>query len=78
MTFITQFKVYSATYRTLCCAFAKQHIITTAMIFSFHNNTFLITDVSLLKFVAFNVAVFDVALSKVALFDAALYDVELF
>ena len=56
----------------LCCEVVKEHI-TTVIIFSCHNNSFLINDGSLFKVVAFNIALFDFAL-----FDAALFGVELF
>ena len=49
------------------------YIITTATIFSSHNNSFLINDAPLFKFVAFIVALFDLAL-----FDAAQSNVKLF
>ena len=72
MAFISQSKVYFATYCALCCAVVKHGIITTAIIFSCHSNSFLI-NTPLLKLVAFNVTPFNLAL-----FDAALFNVELF
>ena len=44
------------------------HIHTLAIIFSCHNNSFLINDAELFKLVAFNLA----------LFDPAVFDVDLF
>ena len=44
------------------------HIHTLAIIFSCHNNSFLINDAALFKLVAFNLA----------LFDPAVFDVDLF
>ena len=82
VTFIFVFfllvKVYCATYCALYCAVVKQHIITTALIFSCQNNSFLINYAPLFKFVTFNILLFDVALFYLVLFDAALFDVELF
>ena len=73
-----QFKVYYATYFALCCAVVNQHITATIIIFSCHNNSFLINDAPLFKVAAFNVSLFDIALFDLALFDATLFDVELF
>ena len=78
MAFISQYKVYWATYCPLCCAVVKQHIIAATIIFSCQNSFFLINDAPLFKNVAFDVAVFDVALFNLALVDVALFDVELF
>ena len=56
----------------------RQHIITTAIVLSCHNNSFLINDAPVFKVLAFNVALFDVTLLNLALLDNALFDVELF
>ena len=60
--FISQFEAYCVVYCRVYCAIVKQHIITTAIIFSFHNNSFLINDATLFKAVTFIVEIFDVAL----------------
>ena len=56
----------------------RQHIITTAIVLSCHNNSFLINDAPVFKVLAFNVALFDVTLLNLALLDNVLFDVELF
>ena len=56
----------------------RQHIVTTAITFSFQNNPFLINDAPLFKVVAFIVALFNVALFNLALFEAVMFDVTLF
>ena len=59
--FISQFKVYCATYCAIYGAVVKQHMITTPLIISYHNNVFLNNDTP------FNVALFYVALFDVEL-----------
>ena len=62
----------------------KQHIITAAVIFTCHNNYFLVNDAQPFKNLAFNVALFDVALFGVVhclmlrYFRIVLFDVPLF
>ena len=72
---MSQFKVYCATYFTLCFAVVKQHVIATAIIFGCQSNSFLINDAPQFKVVAFKVALFDVVLFNLAQFDAALFDI---
>ena len=42
--FISQFKVYCATYCAIYGAVVKQHMIATPLIISYHNNFFLNND----------------------------------
>lgn len=56
----------------------EQNIITTAIIFSYQNNSFLIYDAPLLKVVAFKVILFDFAVFNLALFEVVMFDVKLF
>ena len=53
-------------------------MITTPIILSCQNNSFLINDTPLLIIVVFNVALFAVTLFNPTRFDAALIDVKLF
>ena len=54
-----------------------QRIISRAIIFSYHENSFWYNDVPLLKVVAFNVALSDVTLFDVVLFIVAQFWTEL-
>ena len=86
--FISQLKVYCASYIALSCAIVKQHVVRTAMIFRYHINLILINDAPLFKVITFDVALFDVALLllhylmldclmlnyfEIVLFDASLF-----
>ena len=53
-------------------------IITKAITFSLHNNSFLINNLPLFKSVAFNAALFDDALFNPVLYGTSIFDVELF
>ena len=75
---MSQLKVYCATYCALCRAVVRHYIIATAILFSWHNNSFLINNVPLFKRVAFNVALFDIAPFNLAVYDTSLFDVDQF
>lgn len=72
LAFISQVKVYCGVYCALYCGVVKQHMITTAIIFSCQISLLLINHAPLFKVVAFVILLFDVELSNLALFDAAL------
>ena len=79
MAFIWHCKVYYETADCeLCCTFVKEHIITTAIVFSGHKNSFLIIEARLFKVITYSVALLGVALFNLALFDAVMFDIELF
>ena len=50
----------------------KEHIITTAIVFSGHKNSFLIIEARLFKVITYSVALLGVALFNLALFDAVI------